>query len=474
MRKAGSRSPWHARGVILALVLAVGVLALFLAPDSAKADAPPYNVSYSVTPANNLNAQPAELHHVFDVDDDPWPAAMFENQVTFNPEEWGVATGASVPIGAVVGKLISDTTLGWFNAPCASAYGGDLHIDFDPLLNCSTNTADTITFDGQFGDTNTNNIPDGCDKYPDFLNTMFPGLTPVARYASFENIGIWVSVNFVLFAPETDLGLHDFPPVPNGLGYPSMSVVNDPTAPLVPNQITDLCPPMATDTYDYALTMDNPSTSADESGYLWRANPPHPGTYTFTCWSTSLRDADDDNIDNDLDTCPHIINNGDPRVRYSGDTDDDGLDSACDPTPGTNNTDPDGDTFPNRQDNCPLVSNASQADTDLDDIGDACDVDDWNGDGDTDDHDPGNPPTPPDLLDPGEPTGFDVNTPNGPYAEVTITDDEDITTFVGGLAELPDVSDSSSRNYIALAGLAAAALVALTAGTWYARRRWLS
>jgi hypothetical protein len=44
---------------------------------------------------------------------------------------------------------------------------------------------------------------------------------------------------------------------------------------------------------------------------------------------------------------------------------------------------------------------------------------------------------------------------------------------VGGLAELPDVSDSSARYQIALAGLAAAALLALGAGGWYARRRRL-
>ena len=44
---------------------------------------------------------------------------------------------------------------------------------------------------------------------------------------------------------------------------------------------------------------------------------------------------------------------------------------------------------------------------------------------------------------------------------------------VGGIAELPGVSDSSGRNHIALAGLAAAALLALSAGAWYARRRWL-
>jgi hypothetical protein len=43
---------------------------------------------------------------------------------------------------------------------------------------------------------------------------------------------------------------------------------------------------------------------------------------------------------------------------------------------------------------------------------------------------------------------------------------------VGGIAQLPDASDSSGLNHIALAGLAAA-LVALSAGAWYARRRWL-
>jgi hypothetical protein len=49
-----------------------------------------------------------------------------------------------------------------------------------------------------------------------------------------------------------------------------------------------------------------------------------------------------------------------------------------------------------------------------------------------------------------------------------------VTCSVGGIAELPEVSGSSGPNYIALAGGLAAALLALTAGGWYARRRWLS
>jgi len=49
---------------------------------------------------------------------------------------------------------------------------------------------------------------------------------------------------------------------------------------------------------------------------------------------------------------------------------------------------------------------------------------------------------------------------------------EDLTPPVGGIAELPDASGSSGPNYVALAGLAAGALLAVTAGAWYARRRW--
>jgi len=42
---------------------------------------------------------------------------------------------------------------------------------------------------------------------------------------------------------------------------------------------------------------------------------------------------------------------------------------------------------------------------------------------------------------------------------------------VGGIAEVPDVSDSSHPDYVVVAVLAGAALVAFTAGGWYARRR---
>jgi hypothetical protein len=195
-----------------------------------------------------------------------------------------------------------------------------------------------------------------------------------------------------------------------------MSVLNNPTAPLVKNQITDNCPPLDTATTYYGLTKDNPNTAADESGKPWRTNPECPGTYTFNGFAASIRDADGDGIDNKLDTCPHIacldISQCNPVVKYSGDNDNDGLDNACDPEPDTKKDDRDGDGFPNRQDNCPLLANEDQADGDFDGIGNACDQDDWNGDNDT--------------TDPGEPTGFSPTTPNGEKAEVWFGDDIEI------------------------------------------------
>jgi hypothetical protein len=49
---------------------------------------------------------------------------------------------------------------------------------------------------------------------------------------------------------------------------------------------------------------------------------------------------------------------------------------------------------------------------------------------------------------------------------------QEYSPAVGGIALLPDIGDSSPSNYIALAALAGLALVALSGGARYARRRW--
>ena len=58
-------------------------------------------------------------------------------------------------------------------------------------------------------------------------------------------------------------------------------------------------------------------------------------------------------------------------------------------------------------------------------------------------------------------------------ASVTWDATYDFPLPVGGVAELPDASDSSRPDYVLVAVLAGAALVTLGAGGWYARRRRL-
>ena len=94
----------------------------------------------------------------------------------------------------------------------------------------------------------------------------------------------------------------------------------------------------------------------------------------------SERDADDDGMENTLDTCPTSGNpdSFDPRNTDSpGDNDKDGIPNICDPTPDENLNagDQDGDGFLNRGDNCPIVANADQADADRDGLGNLCDPD---------------------------------------------------------------------------------------------------
>ena len=157
------------------------------------------------------------------------------------------------------------------------------------------------------------------------------------------------------------------------------------------DNFADNCPLVAnpdqkdTDKDDIGDACDkNPS---EPDGLLDLSMGPQAGDYKFTVFTVAQRDADNDGIQNSMDTCPYVPNKGDSTKLNDGDADGDGIDAACDPNDdpisrGTN-TDQDADGYLNRQDNCPLVPNGqdskdqptgNQHDADFDGIGDVCDT----------------------------------------------------------------------------------------------------
>lgn len=84
-------------------------------------------------------------------------------------------------------------------------------------------------------------------------------------------------------------------------------------------------------------------------------------------------DTDGDGIGNNSDNCPAASNSD------QADTDSDGIGDACDEAT-TPNTDADGDGVNDGGDNCPSIANADQLNTDNDTQGNVCDSDD-DGDG---------------------------------------------------------------------------------------------
>jgi hypothetical protein len=365
----------------LALMLVVATLALVLFQGGVKA-AGTFNPVVNVELSDYSCGANADVTTSFSL---PGTDYNYKELVSFTPQDFFVAAESDAPIGAEVGELDYLATVGLVNGACNTPLSPGF-----TLLNCSTDTEDTVSFDEQFDDVDpANSIHDGCDRYPDFLKRILPGITPRARlYGDTMVSGRQVSINVVILEPGS-LGY------PAAWGYPSLTVLNDMGDPAaVPAQgeaITDFCTPRWEDDVIYGLSEDNPETGADEAGYEVRRNPAYGGTYTFRWHVESYRDADGDGIENPLDTCPFDANeDASPKLPgTASDPDGDGIDSACDPdpavpcwtgAPGPMANDCDLDGFYNRGDNCPLIANGPveeappQKDTDADDIGDVCDL----------------------------------------------------------------------------------------------------
>lgn len=329
------------------------------------------------------------------------PHALVDSHASLIPSAFTVASDASIPNGARVGSLSISANESRSNGACST--GTSLAYD---LYDATTDTTDVLanspaipsaSWPG-FLDANSNNLPDAVDKYPAFLNTLYAGLTPRSRaYGSIPSgIGaINRVVNVLVFDPGTAIPGLTLPPA---MGYVVVVVQQDPTATPAPSVVNEACTFFNYSRQDLGVTADNPATGVNEGGAGYRANPASDGSYSFMEYLRSRRDHDNDGIENQLDSCPFDSTPtwnpriGDPVMDFDGDgipgQDDFAMageqllaGTGCDPTPLTANSDPDGDTFVNRQDNCPLAANATQADSDRDGIGDACDVVDGAADG---------------------------------------------------------------------------------------------
>lgn len=353
---------------------------------------------YQITVANTAVSANSNFQIDFTLES---PNALAAKHASFIPSAFGVANGTAIPNGARVGSLSAAPNESKSNGSCSS----QAPLQYD-LFDATTDTSNVLgnspaipsaTWPG-FLDANANNLADAIDKYPAFLNTLYPGLTPRSRaYGSVPSAIATINrvANVLVFDPGTALPGLSFPA---SMGYIVVVVQQDPTAAPAPSTVNEACSTFQYTRQDKGLTDDNTATAANEAGVVYRTNPATNGSYTFMEYLQSRRDFDNDGIENQLDSCPFDSTPAwNPRISDPvADFDGDGIPgkdnpaisgdqllagTGCDPTPLTAASDPDGDAYVNRQDNCPLVANGTQVDPDGDGIGDACDFVDGAADG---------------------------------------------------------------------------------------------
>jgi len=297
----------------------------------------------------------------------------FGGVVGFIHADFGIVRGDRIPIGEPVGSLDAIATLGLINSACNQALA--VHFDF---MNATTDKSSTVSFDdleAEAGDTTAegfgtddfaedkdgNGLLDSIDHWPEFIDRVTGPVQPFRRSAGIATVaGIPVLLQFLIYNPGTEFDLpgedlERLLPKDPALGFPTIVLlqnIGDPEIDPEPGPITDFCAPL---------------------------------TSTNITYGTNL-DADKDGSSNEDDTCPYDAH----PLMGTHDDDFDFLHAQCDPNDVENEEDPsqsgknedeDGDGVDNFADLCPLVADEDQADGDEDFIGDACDNDPANPDG---------------------------------------------------------------------------------------------
>ena len=187
---------WGAVAAVLAFVLVLG------AKDQANAGT--FEPSLTVTVGTPEPETTSDYSVDFGIGRDD---VNFAAVIAFIPPDWGVVPGDQMDIGTPVGSLSSQATLGLLNSACNQS----LPVAFE-FFNSSINTTDTVSFLDE-DESNTadyaededgDGIANAIQKYPEFLNRLFPDLQPIRRSAGITLVaGIPVLLQFLIFEPGT-------------------------------------------------------------------------------------------------------------------------------------------------------------------------------------------------------------------------------------------------------------------------------
>ena len=273
-------------GTSRSLALGLGFAALLLllfASAGSRADGSSFNPSFSVTLAAYGDHSPTDVVYSLSL---LAPDAMPSDMTSFTPDTWTIASDAEVPDGALVGVMAGTVSLGLIGSACNQG----LPVSFD-LWDATTSQAVLVNHVAGHQDGNGNMLMDAVELYPSRLMSVFPGVTPHARYYGQSIIaGVPNAVHVLVYAPGQLLGA----PSDN---FAEVVIIDlwDPAS-MRPMAITDWCTPLSLRRTMLGISLDNEETPANEGARLLRASGT-AGADVFMYSLKSLGDADGDGLE---------------------------------------------------------------------------------------------------------------------------------------------------------------------------------